>query len=282
MMGWLRSWIVSNLTGRAAPVPQAPAPMTAWGRYGRILRNVLTVSVAACVIGGAIWYVLGHRHPDWAVIVVAGDWRAHDGSPTEGFDNARRDVSAALIGIGFKSEDLAQFSVRPDRYAASHVLPADGPIIGTTLDALASRAGDGCLLYFTSHGTPWGMVLGDTIVAPDDLARLVNGICRDRPTVVVISACYSGAFVPALRGANRMVITAARADRTSFGCGQGDEYPYFDTCVIANLQSAHGFAQLADRVRDCVAKREYETGVSPPSEPQISIGANVAAQLPTW
>ena len=79
-----------------------------------------------------------------------------------------------------------------------------------------------------------------------------------------------------------MVITAARADRTSFGCGQDDKYPYFDTCVIQNLRSVHGFPELADRVRDCVAKREYDTGMSPPSEPQVSIGADVAAALPKW
>ncbi|MEO6380286.1 MAG: hypothetical protein ABIO37_19855, partial [Caulobacteraceae bacterium] len=34
---------------------------------------------------------------NWAAIVVAGDWRAHDGGPSEGFDNARRDISKALI-----------------------------------------------------------------------------------------------------------------------------------------------------------------------------------------
>jgi hypothetical protein len=281
MMGWLRSWIVSNLTG-AVPMPPAPQPMTAWARYGSILRNILIVSVAVCALGGASWYFFSRRHPDWAVIVVAGDWRAHDGGPTEGFDNARRDVSAALIAIGFRAEDLAQFSVRPERYPTSHVLAATTPMIGTTLDALASRTQSGCLLYFTSHGTRRGMVLNGAIIVPDDLAHLVDATCGDRPTVVIISACYSGVFVPALQSKNRMVITAARADRTSFGCGQDDKYPYFDACLIANLQSAHGFLQLADRVRDCVSKREYETGVSLPSEPQISIGASVAANLPHW
>jgi len=282
MMGWLRAWLVSSFTGRTAPVPPAPQPMTAWGRYGRTLRNVLTVLVAACVLGGASWYFLNHRHPDWAVIVVAGDWRAHDGSPTEGFDNARRDVSAALVAIGFRPGNLVQFSVRPERYPASHALAADKLTIGATLDALASRSAGGCLLYFTSHGTRWGLVLGATIVAPEDLGRLVDATCGDRPTIVIISACYSGIFVPALQGRNRMVITAARADRTSFGCGQGDEYPYFDACVIGNLQSVHSFPELADRVRDCISKREYETGASPPSEPQVSVGADVAAKLPKW
>jgi hypothetical protein len=282
MMRWFHAWIVSNLTGRAAPPPSAPEPMTAWGRYGRILGNVLIGAIVAAALGGAGWYLLSHRHPDWAVIVVAGDWRAHDGSPSEAFDNARRDVSAGLVAIGFRPEDIAQFSVRPERYAATHVLAAEPRMIRDTLDDLASHAPSGCLLYFSSHGTPQGMVLNGAIARPDDLAQAVNEICADRPTVIIISACYSGAFVPALQGRNRMIMTAARADRTSFGCGQDDKYPYFDTCVIANLREAHGFPQLADRVRDCVAKREYETGAAPPSEPQVSIGADVTPALPKW
>ena len=279
MIGWLRSWVVSNLTGRA-PLAQAPAPKTAWERYGRILRDVLIASVAVCLVGGAGWYLFAHRHPDWAVVVVAGDWRAHDGGPTEGFDNARRDVSAALTAIGFKAENLAQFSVRPERYPGA--LQADPRMIAVTLDALASRTSGGCLLYFSSHGSPQGMVLDGTILNPYGLARALDQICGTRPTVVIVSACYSGVYVPALQARNRMVITAARADRTSFGCGQDDKYPYFDTCVIQNLRSVHGFPELADRVRDCVAKREYDTGMSPPSEPQVSIGADVAAALPKW
>ena len=29
-----------------------------------------------------------------------------------------------------------------------------------------------------------------------------------------------------------MVLTAARPDRTSFGCGEADKYPYFDDCFL--------------------------------------------------
>ncbi len=36
--------------------------------------------------------------------------------------------------------------------------------------------------------------------------------------IVVVQACYSGSFVDNLAAPDRMVITAAAADRTSFGC----------------------------------------------------------------
>jgi hypothetical protein len=57
---------------------------------------------------------------DWSAVVVAGDWHAHDGGPSEAFDNARRDVAIALTRAGFKSENIRQFSVRPERYADTH------------------------------------------------------------------------------------------------------------------------------------------------------------------
>ncbi len=53
---------------------------------------------------------------NWAAIVVAGDWHAHSGGPTEAFDNARRDVTKALIGAGFSPQNIQQFSVRPQNY----------------------------------------------------------------------------------------------------------------------------------------------------------------------
>ena len=61
---------------------------------------------------------------------------------------------------------------------------------------------------------------------------------------MIISACFSGVFVPALAGPNRMVLTAARPDRSSFGCGEADKYPYFDQCVLESMPHAADFAAL--------------------------------------
>jgi hypothetical protein len=281
--GWLGSWVASNLTRGAAPEPPPSGPLSPWTRYGRILRDAFFLLAAIAIVGGAGWYFHAHRQFDWAVIVVAGDWHAHNDKPSEGFDNARRDVSAELRAIGFRDEDLVQFSVRPERYPDAHAFPSDVSTIATTLRDLTNRTHDGCLLYFTSHGTPYGIVLGSAILRPEDLATIVDGTCGERPTVVIISACFSGVFVPALRDDNRMIVTAARFDRTSFGCTQDDKYPYFDTCVVADLPDTHGFAELADRVRQCVADREQETGSHPPSEPQVFIGKQIAAAgLPKW
>src|SRR5690606_23240396 len=106
----------------------------------------------------------------------------------------------------------------------------------------------------------------------DVLARVVRQTCGARPTVVIVSACYSGQFVDALEAPNRMVFTAARRDRTSFGCGAGERYPWFDGCVLESLPEADDFLSLAATTRTCVARREDEAGVPLPSEPQLFVG----------
>jgi hypothetical protein len=79
-----------------------------------------------------------------------------------------------------------------------------------------------------------------------------------------------------------MVLTAARPDRTSFGCGQSDRYTFFDQCFLQTVADGHSFPDLAGAVQSCVAVREVEDNVAPPSEPQLSVGASVAANLPKW
>ncbi|MGH7025375.1 MAG: C13 family peptidase [Caulobacteraceae bacterium] len=207
----------------------------------------------------------------WAGVIVSGDDRAaHVDAPTEAFDNARRDIASELERRGFAAADIEEFSVEPNRHSVARL--ATPAAIGADLRRLAARAPDGCLFYLTSHGSPDGAELGARLVSPRALGRLIGHACGRRPTIVVISACYSGVFVPALAGANRLIITAARRDRSSFGCGEADKYPYFDGCVLEVLPAAADFIALADKARACVARREREEGMAPPSEPQIFVG----------
>ena len=219
---------------------------------------------------------------DWAAIVVAGDWRAHSGAPSEVFDNARHDVGKALITAGFSSDNLREFSVRPERYPADKPLKSDVEAVVDQLGALTTKAHGGCLIYFTSHGSPDGIVVGDRIWIPGGLGRLVDQTCGERPTVVIIAACFSGVFVPDMDGPNRMVLTAARPDRASFGCGESDHYTFFDTCLLQALPQVHDFAALGPAVKACVAKRESDLGAAPPSEPQLKVGAALLPMLPLY
>jgi hypothetical protein len=211
----------------------------------------------------------------WAVLVVAGDNRAHNGNPSQVFDNARKDLVKAFTGLGFAPGNVAQFSVNPDPVARNTAI-AD---IALTLWDLSSRAPNGCLIYFTSHGSPDGIVVGDAQVGPDKMAAVLGNACGSKLSVIVMSACFSGQFVPKLEGDNRVVITAARPDRTSFGCGESDHYTFFDDCFLRALPLAGDFALLGGKVQECVAFREQQMQATPPSEPQVSVGKNVGATL---
>ena len=83
-----------------------------------------------------------------------------------------------------------------------------------------------------------------------------------------------------LAAPNRLIVTAARPDRSSFGCGEGDRYPFFDACVLEAWPGAADFLALGRTVQACVARREREQRLSPPSEPQISAGARIRPLLP--
>jgi Peptidase C13 family len=223
----------------------------------------------------------GGPFSDWAAVVISGDYHAaHTNNPTETFDNARRDVAAEFIRKGFSADNVRQFSVRPELYPDVKPGKSDLGPISTGLTELAQKATKGCLVYFTSHGAPWGVVVDGEAIPPSLIDQMITDACGERPTVVIISACFSGVFVGPLSEPNRMILTAARPDRSSFGCSESDKYPYFDACMLKVLPDAHDFAALGPKVQACVAAREAEMGASPPSEPQLWIGPGLRPVLP--
>jgi hypothetical protein len=226
---------------------------------------------------------------DWAAIVVARDnHAAHADKTTEAFDNARRDVTQALITAGFDANNIQQFSARPQNYPSEKsLLPTDIGLIDNSLIRLAGQAKAGCLLYFSTHGNQSGVVAGwdgqtPKMLGPDMLSKMVDRACGERPTVVILSACFSGVFVKTVSDANRAVFTAARDDRSSFGCSEEDRYPYYDDCILQSFPKVSDFAALATAAKSCVVAKESATGAKPPSEPQIAIGPGLRPELPFY
>ena len=211
----------------------------------------------------------------WSAVVIAGDWTDSRGRPIQAFDNALRDLTTSFQRAGFSPDLTAAYSLRPDGGVSARTA-----IEGAA--AVTRRGGDGCLVYFTSHGSPGRIVFGPgERLEPGRMNALIGDWCGQRPTVVVVSACYSGSFMGALSRPNRMIVTAARADRSSFGCSADSTYPYFDECVIQSLETATDFITLASQARRCVAEREQAEGLTPPSEPQVFIGGSMQLLLPT-
>jgi hypothetical protein len=215
----------------------------------------------------------------WVALIVAGDFHARSGAPSEVFDNGRRDLAAALQSVGFTQSHILQFSVRPEEDKVTNPKLSDMSIIRAEFTKLARQSSGGCFVYFTSHGGVQGIRVNDSVMTPRDLSQMINEGCADRATVAFVSACYSGVFIPALRADTHMVMTAARPDRTSFGCGEANKYTFFDQCVIETIPVVPNFPRLAGKVQDCVAAREKAEGVDMPSKPQVNIGATVQSLL---
>src|SRR5690606_4798438 len=155
--------------------------------------------------------------------------------------------------------------------------------VGTTMD----RDEDVLLLYLTMHGTEdhelavaFPPLLEEWITPPQLRAALDDAGIRNR--VVVISACYSGGFIPALRDADALVITAARADRSSFGCGSESDVTFFGRAwLVDGLNRGTSFIGAYDTATTEVAEWEREDGEMP-SKPQIDVGDGIRATLQGW
>jgi hypothetical protein len=99
--------------------------------------------------------------------------------------------------------------------------------------------------------------------------------------VVVISACYSGVFIPRLANPNVLVITAADADHSSFGCQDKAKWTYFgDAFFNVALRQAKNLTGAFSVARALVHRRELREHFEP-SNPLMAGGANVQPLLIT-
>lgn len=101
---------------------------------------------------------------------------------------------------------------------------------------------------------------------------------RGKPTLLLLSACYSGSFLHALSGPSRVILTAAAKDRTSFGCQFHSSNTYFvDALLNQQALPDSTLEQLMAQAQVDIDKKERAQKLSPPSLPQISIGTAAKA-----
>ena len=234
--------------------------------------------LAAAVAGGVGPAVSGAEDdsgaavagPRWKAILIAGD------SSAPVFDNAVRDLGRLLERRGVAI--VATFTA--DRARVSDTVHLS---THEELQKLPERvrveAGDGCLVFATSHGTIGGLRLPQDpvakILSPDSLNTLVAHTCGDAPTVVVVSACHSGTFIRwSTTKPNRIILTAARDVRRSFGCRPERRYTFYDGCLLTEFAKAATWRDLHDRLRGCIEAKEAKLK-DPPSEPQAYFGRHV-------
>lgn len=209
---------------------------------------------------------------NWGALFVAGD------DSIKAFDNATRRFYAIIERK--PDVNLRRLTSDPS-IAPSEEEIADVGTIDASLGFITKRQQENCLVFMTSHGTKEGFYLSQAngtggLLPPRVLDQWLDNHCGLRPTVVIVSACYSGIFLKdGMEQPNRIILTAARADRPSFGCGAGETYTYFDKCLLDSWTWVYSWTELYDRTKGCVTEREAELGAKP-SEPQAYFGPQVA------
>lgn len=153
--------------------------------------------------------------------------------------------------------------------------------------ARMDRDEDILFLHLTSHGARDGQLaaaLGPVAIEPVTPQALAGWLdaAGVRHAIVSISACYSGSWIAPLRADGRLVMTAADADHTSYGCGRRSELTFFGRAMYDEQlrRDTRSFEQAHAAARDVIARREQEAGKDDGySNPQIAFGEALRAPL---
>lgn len=141
---------------------------------------------------------------------------------------------------------------------------------------LIDPAEDVVVLYTTSHGTPFGLIYHDAdngygAISPNRLRDVLDRLgLRNR--LLILSACFSGVFVPRLQSDTTAIVTAASAERSSFGCVADNDWTFFGDAMINHaLRKPQPLRAAFDEANGLIRGWEAQFPVRP-SQPQVSIG----------
>jgi hypothetical protein len=135
---------------------------------------------------------------------------------------------------------------------------------------------DALILYTTSHGTRFGLFYHDAdsgsgAISPVRMQAMLDQLGIGN-RLLILSACYSGIFVPKLKSDSSAIVTAASADRTSFGCAAENDWTFFgDAMINQALRKPQPLAAAFAEAQTLVSGWEERVGATP-SQPQIAIG----------
>lgn len=169
--------------------------------------------------------------------------------------------------------------------------------IRESLRALASRMDrerDILFLFLTSHGSEeHEFTLAQNNMRlrglrAKDLAELLAE-AQVRWKVIVISACYSGGAIDALKNDHTMIMTAARHDRRSFGCSDDSELTYFGRAFFkealpasVSFQDAFSKAEALISTWESADQKGEAAAADGHSMPQLAAPAAVTEYLQRW
>lgn len=230
-------------------------------RFKNLILPAAIFSLATPVLAGA--NPMNDGPKSWKAVFMTGD------NSIPAFDNAREAVTEKWRDDGLKN--IGQLSMNSE-LVSKKVLASSAEGLDLALRNLRIKPDEGCLIWLTSHGNETGLYMRDqAVLSPETLGAILDKRCKNNPTVLIVSACHSGTFL-ALKNPNRVILTAAKKDRKSFGCSIKYEYTFFDQCLLKYYSKSKTFEGLFIRANLCIKNREAEEEATPPSMPQVYVG----------
>jgi hypothetical protein len=188
----------------------------------------------------------------------------------ERFDTVSRQLLLINDHRDFDSYPLA--TVSGLRYALGELAKKMQPDRDILFLSLSSHGSSEPQLAVSNGVLPLEQVTGDNLAS----ALRDSGI---KWRVIVISACHAGAFIAPLKDPNTVLITAAAADRTSFGCSDDRDLTYFGEAFYRDaLPRARSLQDAFALTRSAIATREHAERVTA-SDPQAYFGGQIEQLL---
>ena len=154
-----------------------------------------------------------------------------------------------------------------------------GPVLAGIGREMES-SNDLLVLYLTSHGSRAAELTTDLPgyqdLDPIAARRLAEELDQAgiRRRVIIVSACFAGSWIKPLATDDTILITAARADRSSFGCSDDRPLTYFGEALLKGpLARGASLEQSFQSARKTVS--QWEGSGSVHSEPQAYVGKNM-------
>jgi hypothetical protein len=165
-----------------------------------------------------------------------------------------------------------------------HGLLASRRTVPLALAALGHRArpGDTLIVYITSHGGEDASVSMEAPFiefAPMTAANLANALdtAGFKRRIIILSACFAGSWIDRLASPTTIVVAAAAADRTSFGCDDSRQFTVFGEAMLGALAAPGlSLATAFDRAKKRITATEKAEGAEP-SLPETRVGAAMQA-----
>lgn len=244
----------------------------------------------------------------WKAVVLGGCY-SDDDKPIMNWDRSREKFHHELLLRGILPENIRILSALDDQIGRK----VEGTIIKRateenffeSIKSLNLKKGDGLIVFLTSHGSKergfyfeLGLYYSDSFLGIEEFNQLLDDYATDLPTILLISACYSGQYIQGryidensskdstntntinMTRSNRIIMTAASNRNSSFGCGSGSEMPWWDSALHNSFQNSlreTTWEELYQMVYSLIDEWETKEFVKK-SNPQSWVGADFTNQ----